>query len=187
MDAATAEMKAAKRMDDGENTTVRTLKPQVVTDIAIIDALKPEGSADIVPFDFEELDVRVLDRNGTPWFILADVCRVLELKNPSMTAKSLDDDEVATIDTKTLVGVTDPRAQQVRVISESGLYSLIMTSQKPQAQRFRKWVTAIVLPSLRRTGSYRTAPAADVMEALNDPATMRALLLSMKAKAVVET
>jgi anti-repressor protein len=169
-------------MDDDEKTTAHTPNTADVTDIATIDTINNDGVTDIVPFDFEELAVRVTDRNGTPWFVLTDVCRVLGLKNPSMTARSLDCDEVTTVDTLSLNGITDPRAQQIRIVSESGLYSLIMTSRKPQAQRFKKWLTAEVLPTIRRMGSYNAAPAMDPMQALNDPAVMRDFLLSLKAK-----
>jgi prophage antirepressor-like protein len=96
-------------------------------------------------------------------------------------AQPSDEDErgISTVDT--LSG-----NQEMVIINESGLYSLILTSRKPAAKRFKKWVTAEVLPTIRKTGSYRTAPAApavDPMEALLDPATMRNLLLAMEEKA----
>lgn len=142
--------------------------------------------SNIISFSFEENAVRVIDRAGESWFVLADVCRALELSNPSMAAKSLDADEIATVDTlNNTEGVTDPRAQQVRIINESGLYSLILTSRKPAAKRFKKWVTAEVLPTIRKTGSYNAAPAMDPMQALNDPATMRGLLLNYVEKNLV--
>lgn len=98
---------------------------------------------------------RVLDRNGEPWFVLTEVCRKLGIGNPSDAASRLDEDEkgVATIDT--LGG-----RQNVKIINESGLYSLILTSRKPEAKRFKKWVTAEVLPTIRKTGGYRGATPA---------------------------
>jgi len=111
---------------------------------------------DIVPFQFENNSVRVIRRDGTGWFVLADVCQVLEVANHRDAATRLDDDE------KDGVGIADTigRKQQMTIINESGLYALILTSRKPAAKRFRKWVTAEVLPSIRRTGAYAVPGAA---------------------------
>lgn len=92
---------------------------------------------------------RVIDRNGEPWFILSEVCKKLDLVQPTSTARTLDDDEKGVLNVHTPGGV-----QQVTVINESGLYSLILRSRKPEAKVFRKWVTAEVLPSIRKTGGY---------------------------------
>ncbi len=115
-------------------------------------AAKNEPGTAIVSFSFDALEVRIIPRDGNPWFVLADVCRVLEVGNPSDAARRLDDDEkgVDTIDT--LGG-----RQDGTVINESGLYSLILTSRKPEAKRFKKWVTSEVIPAIRRTGQYSTA------------------------------
>jgi anti-repressor protein len=103
----------------------------------------------VVPFTFETSEVRVTDRDGNVWFVLADVCRVLELSNSSMVAKSLDDDE------KGLSIVETPGGQQEMVIiSEPGLYKLIATSRKPAAKRFDRWVRHEVLLQIRKTGTY---------------------------------
>lgn len=93
---------------------------------------------------------RVFDRNGEPWFVLSEVCHELEIANPRDAAKRLDDDE------KDGVGIPDAigRTQNTTIINESGLFSLILTSRKPAAKRFKKWVTAEVLPSIRKTGGY---------------------------------
>lgn len=94
---------------------------------------------------------RVFDRNGEPWFVLSEVCRELEIANPSDAASRLDEDE------KDSLGITDSigRKRRTPIINESGLFSLILTSRKPAAKRFKKWVTAEVLPSIRKTGGYR--------------------------------
>lgn len=102
-------------------------------------------------FEYENhRQFRIIDRNGEPWFVLGEVCRELEISNPRDAASRLDDDE------KDAVGITDAigRNQQMTIINESGLYSLILTSRKEAAKKFKKWVTAEVLPSIRRTGSY---------------------------------
>jgi len=104
---------------------------------------------DLVPFSFESHDVRVVMRDGQPWWVLTDVCRVLEIVNPARSASRLDDDEKGIHTMNTLGG-----PQAVTVINESGLYSLIFTSRKAAAKRFKKWVTSEVLPTIRATGRY---------------------------------
>lgn len=108
----------------------------------------------IVPFTFENTAVRVTDRSGDPWFILADVCRVLEHSNPTVAASRLDDDEKMTLNITEGHSGQRGGAQSQTIINESGLYSLILTSRKPAAKRFKKWVTSEVLPTLRKTGCY---------------------------------
>ena len=109
-------------------------------------------------FQFDSLDVRLSDRDGEPWFVLADVCCVLEIGNAPQAASRLDGDE------KTTITTSDSRsghgAQSLNIINESGLYSLILTSRKPAAKRFKKWVTSQVLPAIRKTGSYAVPAAA---------------------------
>ncbi|WP_333828287.1 BRO-N domain-containing protein [Pararhodobacter sp.] len=106
-------------------------------------------SAEIIPFDFEDQAVRVLMRDGEPWFVVNDVCRVLEIGNPRDAVSRLDDDEKDVGSADTLGG-----NQKVTIISESGLYALVLTSRKEAARRFRKWITAEVLPAIRRHGRY---------------------------------
>lgn len=106
-------------------------------------------SAGIVPFDFETNAVRVVPIDGEPWFVAADVCRVLKHTNSRVAVGRLDDDEKGVTKVYTLGG-----EQEMNVVSEFGLYSLILTSNIPSAKRFRKWVTAEVLPALRRDGFY---------------------------------
>ncbi|WP_051946204.1 Bro-N domain-containing protein [Verrucomicrobium sp. BvORR106] len=104
-------------------------------------------------FNFNESSVRVVQRDGQPWFVAADVCEVLSLSNPSMALNALDDDEKGTlrISEGTSVKGGNPN---MGIVSESGLYALIFKSRKPQAKLFRKWVTSEVLPAIRKTGSY---------------------------------
>ncbi|MCB1358271.1 MAG: Bro-N domain-containing protein [Maritimibacter sp.] len=102
-------------------------------------------------FQYEdETDFRVIDRNGEPWFVLAEVAKKLGIANRADAARRLDDDE------KDGIGITDTigRTQRTTIINESGLYSLILSSRKPEAKRFKKWITSEVLPSIRKTGSY---------------------------------
>ena len=102
-----------------------------------------------VPFSFENHIIRTVNKNGEVWFVARDVCSVLELTNPTVALQSLDDDEV----TKFNLG---GKSGEANIINESGLYALILRSRKPEAKRFRKWVTQEVLPAIRKTGSYST-------------------------------
>ena len=108
-------------------------------------------------FNFEKRDVRVVMKGSEPWWVAKDVCEVLEIQNARDTiAKVLDDDEKGVDKIDTLGGL-----QEMNIITESGLYTLIMRSNKPEAKRFRKWVTSEVLPALRKTGSYSVKKAPD--------------------------
>jgi anti-repressor protein len=127
----------------------------------------------LIPFNFKGHAIRVIvDDNGEPWFVAADVCAVLDIVRPTTAVARLDDDEKGVHSMDTPGG-----KQDVIIINESGLYSLTLTSRKAQAKPFKKWLTGEVIPSIRKTGSYSVKPAFDPMAALNDPATMRGLLL----------
>lgn len=89
-----------------------------------------------------------------PWFVAADVCRVLELSNPTVAVSRLDDDEALLIKSREYPKLNLGRAPSVRVVSESGLYDLIMQSRKPEAKAFKRWVTKDVLPAIRKDGGY---------------------------------
>ena len=106
--------------------------------------------------NFEGHTVRTVNRDGVVWWVLADVCGVLGLAMPHRAAERLDEDEKERHTMTTLGG-----PQEMTVINESGLYSLILTSRKAAAKRFRKWVTAEVLPTLRRTGTYSLGASPD--------------------------
>lgn len=93
--------------------------------------------------------IRAIEKGGTYWFCAKDVCDALELTNTSMALQSLDNDEKGVRNFYTPGG-----PQEMLSVNESGLYALILRSNKPRAREFRKWVTNEVLPSLRRTGRY---------------------------------
>lgn len=99
-------------------------------------------------------DFRIIDRGGEPWFVLVDVCRALEIANPSDAATRLDEDEKAALGITEVSSNGVEQRREVTAINESGLYSLILTSRKPAAKRFKKWVTSEVLPTIRKTGTY---------------------------------
>ncbi len=124
---------------------------------------------EMIPFHFEECSVRIIIRGGAPWFTAADVCKVLEIKNGPDAINRLDDEEKATIVIADSGNLNASRS----IINESGLYALILTSRKPEAKRFKRWVTGEVLPSIRRTGNYNAASVN-----LNDPAVLRSALIT---------
>lgn len=101
-------------------------------------------------FNFDAAAVRVVaDNDGEPWFVAADVAGALQYSEASAMTRSLDDDE------KGLQIVQTPGGQQeLAVINESGLYSAILKSRRPEAKRFKRWVTHDVLPTIRKTGAY---------------------------------
>lgn len=107
---------------------------------------------DLQIFTYQSSEVRTIMRNGEPWFVLKDVCIVLGIANHKNVATRLEDDE------KDVVRLADPigRMQEMTIINESGLYNVILRSDKPEAKPFRKWVTGTVLPTIRKTGTYST-------------------------------
>ena len=103
-------------------------------------------------FSFNNQPVRTVQLNNQPYWVLKDVCAVLGISNSRMTAERLEDDEVSQTDIIDALG----RSQNTTVITESGLYAVILRSDKPNAKEFRKWVTSEVLPAIRKTGAYLT-------------------------------
>lgn len=101
-------------------------------------------------FDFNGFSLTVVEgEDGNPWFVAKDVCKALEIENISQACGRLDDDEKGISKTYTLGG-----SQELLIINESGLYSMTLASNKPQAKPFKKWVTSEVLPSIRKNGFY---------------------------------
>ena len=98
---------------------------------------------------YKDHPVRIVDRSGEPWFVAKDVCDVLQIKNSRQATSYLDGDERDVITNDTPSG-----EQEMSVVSEAGLYSLILRSRKPEAKAFKRWVTHEVLPSIRKTGAY---------------------------------
>lgn len=101
-------------------------------------------------WNYEGAEVRTVQIDGEPWFVLADICRELEISHVKDTATRIDEDDLGQTEVIDRMG----RSQKVWIINESGLYTVILRSDKPQAKPFRKWVTSVVLPSIRKTGSY---------------------------------
>ena len=99
---------------------------------------------------YKNSPVRIVEKGGEPWFVARDVCNILEIKNSRDTFnKCLDEDERG-VD----IIYTPGGNQEMTIVSEAGLYSLILRSRKPEAKAFKRWVTHEVLPSIRKTGAY---------------------------------
>lgn len=100
--------------------------------------------------------VRTVQRDGAPWFVAADVCRALEIRNNRDALERLDDDEKGVASTDTLGG-----EQKVTTVNEPGLYALVLGSRKPEAKAFKRWITHEVIPSIRKNGAYATEDTID--------------------------
>ncbi len=115
--------------------------------------------SNLINFNFENQTVRVVEKQGEPWFVANDVCDVLGLTNPRQALTALDDDEKADVSLSYTSSNGVQQSRTVNIINESGLYVLILRSRKATEKgtvqhKFRKWVTSEVLPSIRKTGSY---------------------------------
>ena len=91
-------------------------------------------------------EIRTITLNGEPWFVLKDVCNILDIKNTTQAAERLDEDERSMFD----IG----RQGKVNIINESGLYSIVLRSDKSEARKFKRWVTHDVIPQIRKSGMY---------------------------------
>jgi prophage antirepressor-like protein len=109
-------------------------------------------------FDFRGQEVRTVIQKDEPWFIAADVCRVLEVKNVTQALQRLDEDERSMFN----IG----RQGNANIVNEPGLYELIFASRKSEAKLFKKWVKQEVLPSIRKTGQYSNVKVLDERRAL---------------------
>lgn len=123
-------------------------------------------------FDNHQLNV-VINEANEPLFIAKDICDILDLKNPTQAMNQLDDDEKLTY-------VLDRSGQKrtVNLLTESGLYSLVLRSNKPEAKKFKKWITSEVLPSIRKHGAYITENKLD--ELLGNPDLIISLATQLK-------
>ena len=106
----------------------------------------------LLPFNFNSQEIRVIIINNEPWFIAADVCAVLEHTNTSVALGRLKLYEKQLVDPKQYLGSVSN--QYITAISESGLYRLVLTSRKPQAESFQDWIVQEVIPTIRKTGHY---------------------------------
>lgn len=130
---------------------------------------------EIQRFEFKGESLRALTNKAEePWFVLKDCMSILDLGNPTETVKMFDDDEFSTTEVIDSIG----RRQQAYIISEPGLYRLVMRSRKPEAKEFQRWVTHEVLPSIRKHGAYMTQQTLD--KALTSPDFLIQLATKLK-------
>ena len=137
--------------------------------------LKEEKLAtDIQIFKNEQFgQIRVVERDGEPWFVAVDICGALDIANSRDALTRIDEDEKGVASTDTLGG-----AQEVAVVNEPGLYSLVLGSRKSEARAFKRWITHDVIPAIRKTGMYATPATVEAM--LANPDTMIQVLQAFK-------
>lgn len=129
---------------------------------------------ELIPFNYEGTAVRtVIGNDGEPRFVLADLCKALDIKNARMVAGRLSDSMKGVSQIDTPGGV-----QEMTIVTEAGMYAVVMRSDKPEAVRFQEWVTGEVLPSIRKHGGYLTPEATE--KALSDPDFIIQLATSLK-------
>ena len=105
---------------------------------------------EMIIFENEQFGaIRAIEKEGEPWFVAADVCRALELGEVHVAMRRLDDDEKGRCSIPTPGGV-----QEMSIINEPGLYSLVLGSRKPEAKAFKRWITHDIIPAIRKTGGY---------------------------------
>jgi anti-repressor protein len=112
--------------------------------------------SNIIPFNYESKEVRVIkDNEGNPWWIASDVCEIIGLSNTTEALRNLDDDEKSTL----RISEGGPERN---IINEPGLYLLIIRSNKPEAKKFKRWITHEVLPSIRKKGRYEVGTLSEI-------------------------
>lgn len=125
-------------------------------------------------FQKGNFQVRVIERAGQPWFVVNDVCKALDLSNVTETVKRLDEDELSNTEVTDSIG----RKQMAYIVSEPGLYSLVLLSRKPEAKQFKRWITHEVIPAIRKHGGYLTPQK--IEEVLLNPDTIIRLATTLK-------
>ena len=115
-------------------------------------------------------EIRVVEKDGEPWFVAVDVCDILGLSNPTIAVSRLDNDERA----KFNLG----RQGDATIVNEPGLYTLILGSRKPEAKAFKRWITHEVIPSIRKYGAYMTPEKLE--EAICNPDTIIEICMQLK-------
>lgn len=131
-------------------------------------------------FQYAGQQVRTVILDGQPWFVIADVARVLGLSNPTMVANAMFEDDLSTTEVIDSMG----RSQTARVVNEPGLYRMIFQSRKSEAADFQRWVTREVLPTIRRTGQFGSQLPGSFAEALELAASKVREVEALEAKAI---
>lgn len=133
-------------------------------------------------FTYTNHQLRVVLIDDEPWFVLADLCRMLDIANPSSVVTRLDS---ASVDTLRLTEGNRGNPN-VTIVDEPGMYEVVIRSDKPEAVAFRRWITAEVLPAIRKTGSYNTAPVLEGPELLARAVLEAQSMLAAKDERIAE-
>lgn len=149
-----------KERYNNEEVMIDEIQEVEEPEIPVLNEERKEESVDIKIFNYVNKDVRVIEKDGEPWWVLKDVCDILDIKNVTQIAERLDSDERSMFN----IG----RQGEANVVNEPGLYSVILQSRKPEAKAFKKWITSEVLPSIRKHGAYMTPATIDEMVANPD-------------------
>ena len=130
--------------------------------------------SNLIPFNYNSNQIRIIVKDGEPWFVAKDVCDILEISNGRDAVSRLDEDE------KNTVAITDgtPGNPNMTIISESGVYALVFTSRKEEAKNFKRWVRKEVIPSIRKHGAYMTPET--IEKVLLNPDTIIQLATALK-------
>lgn len=116
-------------------------------------------------------EIRTVTKNNEPWFVAIDVCNALDLKNPTVSVGRLDEDEVTKFNLGGLSGESN-------IVSEYGLYNLILASRKKEAKKFKRWITHDVIPTIRKHGAYMSSEV--IEKTLSDPDYLIRLATNLK-------
>lgn len=138
-------------------------------------------STDLMPFTYEGATVRTVVIDGEPWFVLADLCVVLDIQNAGNVAARLDASDVRQADIR-----SGGQMRSMRIVNESGMYEVVIRSDKPGAVAFRRWLTAEVLPTIRKTGGAYIAPGSQAELDLTNPDTALDKLIEVAQTAKAE-
>lgn len=138
---------------------------------------------ELIPFHYSTHPVRTVVIDREPWFVLADLCKVLGLSaNIAQVRNRLDDGACQTYPIADSLG----RTQTATIVSEPGMYEVVIRSDKPDAINFRRWITGTVLPSIRKTGTYSTAPALTDDELIHQALSISATRVAALTERVAE-
>ncbi|MFF1555592.1 BRO family protein [Rhodococcus erythropolis] len=125
--------------------------------------------------------IRTTIIDGEPWFVLADLCKVLDLTTPARVAERIDPKGVSQTHIPTAGGT-----QKITIVSEPGMYEVVFRSDKPEAATFRRWITGTVLPTIRKTGTYSTAPTLTDDELIHQALSISATRVAALTERVAE-
>lgn len=130
------------------------------------ESLVPAQNGHLLALAFEGKSVRMIQREGEPWFVIRDVADILGVGNVSDILSRLDEDEKSRVGDIDGTDVNEALHGNMFIVSESGLYEVVFRSTKPEAKRFRRWVRSEVLPQIRKTGGYTAGPVIGKLESV---------------------